>query len=660
MFSLTAAISHDGGYHWEHLKKPPHHLVATVAHAYDESQMWFGFGDSGGILRNHKDNYFYTTGHNRASVGGQANGTCLMRTDNLTDPGSWRGWNGSAFSARFVDPYTLEPGADVSPFICHVLEDGPMGLPRGHNAQPTVNQGLTWSTHLNQFIAVLWNTRHDPTIGSGAPFVFALSDDLISWSAVAPLPLPVSFAGHGGLPNGSLAYPSLLDPAAQHEPGQSFDVVGRTPWLYFALANPQGTPQLDHWDALVRVPLDFGAELGLKSDDEARVDRSRITTANCSFAAATTNGSCVAFTGLAQLPRGVWPVRCSSDNRLTVFVATPCHNATAVQTTCTSFVTATEAPAFQQSESGHTCYALGDLARPTTTTLIDPNNASKGVLITYTGGTPTNGRARVLRYRLTCDPSSSASAGPTAEAQVGPQADLVYGVTWPTPHACSTAPAPPAVCATPPPPPHAPVPVPTAQQLAWQDLEVGAMLGFNMQSHCLATSAAGRSDQPCLTFDGATGSSAAALRDGRANGWIPSPETAAQWNPAELDTDKWAAAAKSFGANYVMLVAQHMAGFSLWDTKAHNFSISHTAYKGGGQDIVKDMVASCKKYGLKLGFFYSVHYNWWLGVDGYKVGHPRIDHALPNLTQTEFIEIAKTQLTELAARFGPEGPVEIW
>ena len=275
MFSLTAAISHDGGYHWEYLKKPPHHLVATVAHAYDESHLWFGFGDSGGIVRNHKDNYFYTTGHNRASIGGQANGTCLMRTNDLTDLGAWRGWNGSAFSARFVDPYTLEPGADVSPFICHVLEDGPMGLPRGQHAQPTVNQGLTWSSYLNQFIAVLWNTRHDPTIGGGAPFVFALSDDLISWSAVAPLPLPVSFSGRGGLPNGSLAYPSLLDPAAQHEPGQSFDVVGRTPWLYFALANPQGTPQLDHWDALVRVPLDFGdAEIGLKSDDEVRVDTS--------------------------------------------------------------------------------------------------------------------------------------------------------------------------------------------------------------------------------------------------------------------------------------------------------------------------------------------------------------------------------------------------
>ena len=47
-------------------------------------------------------------------------------------------------------------------------------------------------------------------------------------------------------------------------------------------------------------------------------------------------------------------------------------------------------------------------------------------------------------------------------------------------------------------------------------------------------------------------------------------------------------------------------------------------------------------------------------MSGYEVGHPRIDRALPNLTQTEFLEIAKTQLAELADRFGPEGPVEVW
>ena len=38
-----------------------------------------------------------------------------------------------------------------------------------------------------------------------------------------------------------------------------------------------------------------------------------------------------------------------------------------------------------------------------------------------------------------------------------------------------------------------------------------------------------------------------------------------------------------------------------------------------GADLVKEMIISCQKYGLKLGFFYSVHFNWFLGVDGYKV-----------------------------------------
>jgi hypothetical protein len=38
--------------------------------------------------------------------------------------------------------------------------------------------------------------------------------------------------------------------------------------------------------------------------------------------------------------------------------------------------------------------------------------------------------------------------------------------------------------------------------------------------------------------------------------------------------------------------------------------------QGGGADVVTELIASCKKYNLKLGFFYSVHFNWYLGVDG--------------------------------------------
>lgn len=70
------------------------------------------------------------------------------------------------------------------------------------------------------------------------------------------------------------------------------------------------------------------------------------------FAAATINNTaCVVFPDLAALPVGVWPVH-SHAPPLTVFVATPCHNVTAAQTTCTTFVSATAAPAFQQSVTG--------------------------------------------------------------------------------------------------------------------------------------------------------------------------------------------------------------------------------------------------------------------------------------------------------------------
>ena len=49
-----------------------------------------------------------------------------------------------------------------------------------------------------------------------------------------------------------------------------------------------------------------------------------------------------------------------------------------------------------------------------------------------------------------------------------------------------------------------------------------------------------------------------------------------------------------------------MTGFTLWNTASHDYSIAYTAYKGGGQDVVADFVASCKKYNVRPGFFYSV------------------------------------------------------
>ena len=60
---------------------------------------------------------------------------------------------------------------------------------------------------------------------------------------------------------------------------------------------------------------------------------------------------------------------------------------------------------------------------------------------------------------------------------------------------------------------------------------------------------------------------------------------------------------------------------------------------------------------LALTHALQVHFNWFLGVDGYKVGHPPLGPQ--KYTQAEYLTIAKAQLREIVAMFGDEGPVEV-
>ena len=181
--------------------------------------------------------------------------------------------------------------------------------------------------------------------------------------------------------------------------------------------------------------------------------------------------------------------------------------------------------------------------------------------------------------------------------------------------------------------------VPSPEQTAWQDMEVGAMITFNLQTLCLEKGDPGASTQRCQKL-----------------GYVPTLEATAAWNPSALDTDQWVQSAADFGAKYIVLVVDHMTGFTLWDTSVHNFSIAHTQWRGGGGDILTDFVASCKKYGLKPGVFYSTHYNWYLGVNNYKVGWPPLGGK--TYTQAEYDSMASAQLKELFTNYGPL--LEVW
>ena len=77
------------------------------------------------------------------------------------------------------------------------------------------------------------------------------------------------------------------------------------------------------------------------------------------------------------------------------------------------------------------------------------------------------------------------------------------------------------------------------------------------------------------------------------------------FNLQQLDTDQWCAAMKAAGMKMVILTAKHHDGFVLWQSRYTTHGIMSSPFLNGKGDIMKDLSASCKKYGLKLGVYLS-------------------------------------------------------
>lgn len=102
------------------------------------------------------------------------------------------------------------------------------------------------------------------------------------------------------------------------------------------------------------------------------------------------------------------------------------------------------------------------------------------------------------------------------------------------------------------------------------------------------------------------------------------------FNPTALDTDGWAAAAKSAGMTYGCLTAKHHDGFAIWPTK--------TTFAAADVDVVKAFADSFRKAGLKVSLYYSI-----LDL------RQEIQHF--NVTPAK-IQLIKDQLTELLTNYG--------
>lgn len=83
---------------------------------------------------------------------------------------------------------------------------------------------------------------------------------------------------------------------------------------------------------------------------------------------------------------------------------------------------------------------------------------------------------------------------------------------------------------------------------------------------------------------------------------------AKDFNPVKYNPDAWVRMARDAGMKYIVITSKHHDGFALFETKASKWNVvDATVY---GKDLLKPLAEACRKYGIKLGFYYSQAQDW--------------------------------------------------
>ena len=129
---------------------------------------------------------------------------------------------------------------------------------------------------------------------------------------------------------------------------------------------------------------------------------------------------------------------------------------------------------------------------------------------------------------------------------------------------------------------------------------------------------------------------------------------AKQFNPVKFNADDWVKAAKDAGMKYIVITSKHHDGFAMFDTKASPWNIVQaTPY---GKDPLKDLAAACRKYGIKLGFYYSQAQDW---NNGGAASGGKWDKAQEHDMDDYIDKIAVPQVKEICSNYG-DFPAVIW
>jgi hypothetical protein len=223
-FTYSGGIAKDGS-------ALPGKFVATIPSQYIPDGGPMGYFTPSNIVQ--RNGYYYSI-FMAIDPSGVNQRVCVMRTATLSDPASWRAWDGTSFSLSNHSPYLT--GKGITPSLPCV----------GINTQMV--ESVTWNTVLGKYLLL----GHTWAPGGQSAGVYAsTSDDLVTWTPrVLALQVTPTWAWQCGDPD-PYAYPSILDPA---DVSRNFEVSGGDLWLYLTRFHPDGC-QLGLNRDLVRIPL---------------------------------------------------------------------------------------------------------------------------------------------------------------------------------------------------------------------------------------------------------------------------------------------------------------------------------------------------------------------------------------------------------------------